>query len=86
MPKLGTKQATIEAGLAVAEYGLEYLNYTNVGKRLGLTGGAVSYHWKDCGATTGLRAAVIELARQRRNPFILGQLRAMRPLPDDARL
>jgi len=78
MPKVGTKQATIEAALRVCEYGFEHLNYTNVAAQMNLTLHAVRHHWKDCGGTPALRAAVVELATARRNPFILGHLRAMR--------
>lgn len=80
MPKIGTRQLTIEAALRVCEYGFEHLSYTNVAAQMGLTQAAVSYHWKDHGGTAGLRAAVVELATKRNNPFILGQLRAMRRL------
>lgn len=86
MPRLGTRELTIEAGLHVAEYGLEHLTYTNVAAHLGMTIQAVRHHWCYRGGTPALRAAVIELATRRRNHFVVGQLRFMRPLPDDGRL
>jgi len=79
MPRVGRRQVYIEAGLVVAEYGLEYLNFVNVGAQANVTGAAVAYHFK---SRNELRAAVIDLARQRRNPFVLGQLKAMRVLSD----
>jgi DNA-binding transcriptional regulator YbjK len=78
MPKVGAREHVIEAAYKVAEYGLEYLEWQNIGAMAGLTGAACRYHFRSIEA---LRAAVIELAKQRRNPFILGQLKAMRPLP-----
>lgn len=83
MPKVGAREHVIEAALRVAEYGFEYLEWQNVGAMAGLTGEACRYHFTNHGGLLGLRAAVIDLAKQRRNPFILGQLKAMRPLPAD---
>jgi DNA-binding transcriptional regulator YbjK len=85
MPAPNARADTIEAALRVCEYGFEHLSYTNVGAQMGVTANAVCYYWKDAGGTLALRAAVVELAIARGNPFILGQLRAMRALPSDDR-
>lgn len=82
MPKVGRFDDYIEAGVRVAEYGLEYLTYANVGAMCGVSGQAVSYHFKDHGGFEGFKAAVIGLAEARRNPFVVGQIKARRKLPD----
>lgn len=84
MPKLNATDHIIEAALLVCEYGFEYLTYENVGKKAGLTGPAIRYHFMTIGGKAAMRAAVIELARRRRNPYILGQLSSMRPASADA--
>ena len=50
MPKLGTRDECIKAGLEIAEYGLEYLSYKRVGDKVGITGEAVKHHFKNGGA------------------------------------
>lgn len=82
MPRVGRRDVYIEAGLRVAEYGLEHLSFVNVGMRCGVSGAAVAYHFKDHGGFPALRRAVIELAQRRGNHFVLGQLAAMRALPE----
>ena len=79
MPKLGTRDECIKAGLEIAEYGLEYLSYKAIGDRIGITGAGVKYHFEN--GAHELRAAVIELAYHTNNRYVLGQLWAMRPLP-----
>ncbi len=79
MPKLGARQHVIEAGLEIAEYGLEYLSYKAIGERVGITGAGVKYHFEN--GAHELRAAVIELAYHTNNRYVLGQVWAMRPLP-----
>lgn len=86
MPAPSARADTIEAALRVCEYGFEHLNYTNVAAQMGVTRPDVAYYWRGKGDVQGLREAVIQLATERNNPFILGQLRAMRPLPPDGRL
>lgn len=77
MPKLGTRERIIEQALALAEYGIEYVTYEAVAKRIGLTQGAVRKHFM-VGGIEELRAEVFALARRRCNPFVLGQLWARR--------
>ena len=79
MPKLGTRERAIEAGLSIAEYGLEYVTYEAIAKKIGVTNSAVrkTFH---LGGYTELKAEIIKRATETVNPYVLGQMWARRPL------
>ena len=77
MPKIGTRQAAVQAGLELAEYGLEYVTYEAIAKKIGVTNGAIrkTFH---LGGYTELKAEIFKLATETVNPYVLGQLWARR--------
>jgi AcrR family transcriptional regulator len=76
MPKVGTRDECIAAGLWIAETGIEHCTIQAVAARLELTTRAVFHHFP--GGADTLRNAVFERAAQTRNPFVMGQLKARR--------
>lgn len=75
MPKLGTKERCVEVALQIAERGFEHVTIAAVAKEIGLTVGAVRYHFN---SQAEIMENVIALAKQRSNPYVLGQLKSRR--------
>lgn len=76
MPRVGKRELMVMAGMRIAERGLERLTIQAVADDVGMTYSAVSKAFP--GGREALRAAVVDRAARCKNPFICGQLRAIR--------